>query len=47
VAGMRLIAECARAKGIDIRMRGASSALRRYWRIAGFHESAPMVQLIA
>jgi anti-anti-sigma factor len=47
VAAMRVIATCAQASGAAVRLRGASPALRRYWRLGGFDESAPMVQLTA
>jgi anti-anti-sigma regulatory factor len=47
VAGMRAIADAARAAQIGVRLRGASPMFRRSWRLAGFEESAPTVQLVA
>ncbi|MCW2603188.1 MAG: hypothetical protein JWN61_1323 [Pseudonocardiales bacterium] len=38
VAGMRAIADTARAAGARIQLRGATAALRRYWRLAGFDD---------
>jgi anti-anti-sigma regulatory factor len=46
VAGMRMIGAAARSARGELRLRGASPALRRYWRLGGFAESAPTVRLI-
>jgi anti-anti-sigma factor len=46
VAGMRIIGDAARSAQGEVQLRGASPALRRYWRLGGFFETVPMVQLV-
>lgn len=43
VAGMRIIAEAARANARTIVLQGASSSLRRHWALCRFDEFAPTV----
>lgn len=46
VAGMREIARAGRASAQPIRLVGASPMLRRMWKLAGFEEAAPTVELV-
>jgi hypothetical protein len=47
VVGMRAIADAARAASGTVKLRGASSALRRHWGLAGHGGVDPLVQLVA
>jgi anti-anti-sigma regulatory factor len=46
LGGMRTIAEHARSADTSIQLRGARTALRHVWRLAGFDRMAPSVELV-
>jgi anti-anti-sigma regulatory factor len=47
IAGMRTIGHAAAAMRGTVQLRGASPQLRRFWRLGGFAQTAPLVQLVA
>jgi anti-anti-sigma factor len=47
VAGMRAVAQAAREASVSVQLRGASTAMRRHWRLGGLEAAAPQVQLVA
>jgi anti-anti-sigma factor len=46
VAGLRTIAETARASEVRVLLRGAGEAIRRPWQLGGFGAAAPLVELL-